>query len=352
MESMRCITVEPGTPNSVQLESFKIPAPDRGAVLIRALGLGVCGTDREIISGAYGAPPPGHKRVVIGHESLGRVEEAPAGGGLAKGDLVVGIVRHPDPVPCANCAVGEWDMCRNGLYTEHGINGLDGFGSEYYRLDPQFVVPIDPSLGTLGVLVEPTSVVAKAWEHVERIGQRARWNPRCALVTGAGPVGLLATLLGVQRNIEMHVLDRVTDGPKPDLVRDLGATYHAGNLDALRNDFDVVIECTGAASLVFQVVAHTAPDAIVCLAGVSAPGSSRSIDVGDINRKVVLGDRVIFGSVNANRRHYEAAIRALAAADHQWLQRLITRRVPLDQWQDAFAAKSDDVKTVIDFNDH
>lgn len=349
MESMRCITVEPGTPDSVQLESFKIPAPDRGAVLIRAVRLGVCGTDREIISGAYGAPPPGHKRLILGHESLGRVEDAPPNRGFAKGDLVVGIVRHPDPVPCANCAAGEWDMCRNGLYTEHGIKALDGFGSEYYRLDPQFVVPVDRSLAELGVLVEPTSVVAKAWEHVERIGQRARWDPHCVLVTGAGPVGLLAALLGVQRKLDVHVLDRVTDGPKPELVRALGATYHGGTLDALRDDFDVVIECTGAASLVFQVVEHTAPDAIVCLAGVSAPGTSRQIDVGDINRKVVLGDRVIFGSVNANRRHYEAAIRSLAAADHGWLARLITRRVSLDQWQEAFTAKPDDVKTVIEF---
>ncbi len=346
---MRCITVEPGTANSVQLDTFKIPTPDRGAVLIRAVRLGICGTDREIISGAYGAPPPGHKRLILGHESLGRIEDAPSDAGFAKGDLVVGIVRHPDPVPCANCAAGEWDMCRNGQYTEHGIKSLDGYGCEYYRLDPQFVVRLDQSLGTLGVLVEPTSVVAKAWEHVEWIGRRAKWKPRCVLVTGAGPVGLLAALLGVQRGLDVHVLDRVTDGPKPNLVRDLGATYHAGSLDALRDDFDIVIECTGAASLVFEVVEHTAPDAIVCLAGVSAPGASRSIDVGEINRKVVLGDRVLFGSVNANRRHYEAAIRALAAADHGWLDRLITRRVPLDGWRDAFAAKPDDVKTVIEF---
>ncbi|HVX41685.1 MAG TPA: glucose 1-dehydrogenase [Gemmatimonadaceae bacterium] len=348
METMRCITVEPGIPNSVQLERFKVPGPDRGALLIRAMRLGVCGTDREIISGAYGTAPPGHTRLIIGHESLGRIEDAPAGSGFAKGDLVVGIVRHPDPVPCENCAVGEWDMCRNGLYTEHGIKALDGFGSEYFRLDPEFAVRVEPSLGAVGVLVEPTSVVAKAWEHVEHIGRRARWTPRRALITGAGPVGLLAAMLGVQRHLDVHVLDRVTDGRKPQLVRDLGATYHSGSLDALPSDFDVVIECTGAAALVFSVVAHTAPDAIVCLAGVSAPGTPRSLDVGDINRKVVLGDRVIFGSVNANRRHYESAIRALAAADRAWLDRLITRRVPLDKWQDAFASQPDDVKTVIE----
>ena len=75
-------------------------------------------------------------------------------------------------------------MCRNGQYTEHGIKALDGFGSEYYRLGADFVVRADQSLGLLGVLTEPTSVVAKAWDHTERIGRRAHWEPRRVLVTG------------------------------------------------------------------------------------------------------------------------------------------------------------------------
>src|SRR5207248_4228870 len=126
-------------------------------------------TERELVGRQYGEPPPGRDRLVLGHESLGRVIDAPAGCGLAAGDLVVGIVRRPDPVPCANCAVGEWDMCRNGRYTERGIKERDGFGSERYRIRPEFAVKVDPALGRLGVLLEPASVVAKAWEHVERI---------------------------------------------------------------------------------------------------------------------------------------------------------------------------------------
>src|SRR5690606_11408018 len=153
------------------------------------------------------------------------VIEAPDDCGLQPGDLVVGIVRHPDPVPCPNCAVGEWDMCRNGRYTEHGIKQLDGFGAERYRLDPAFAVKLDPGLDRVGVLLEPASVLAKAWEHIEAIGRRARWEPRRALVTGAGPIGLLAALMGVQRGLEVHVVDIVTEGPKPGLVRELGATY-------------------------------------------------------------------------------------------------------------------------------
>lgn len=348
---MRALTVQPGTADSLQLDRFEIHGPDHGAVLIRAVLLGVCGTDRELIAGEYGTAPPGHSRLIIGHESLGRVEDAPANSGLKRGDFVVPVVRHPDPVPCENCAAGEWDMCRNGQYTEHGIKGLDGFGCDWYRMDPAFVVKVEPALGMHGVLTEPASVVAKAWEHVERIGRRAQWHPRRALVTGAGPVGLLAALLGVQRGLEVHVFDRAVDGPKPALARDLGAQYHSGKLDDVPGAFDVVIECTAASSLVVEVVSHTTPDGIVCLAGVSVPGSIRQVDVGALARSIVLGNRVVFGSVNANTRHYEAAMRALAAADPGWLSRLITRRVSLDRFRDAFTLEELDVKTVIELED-
>ena len=204
------------------------PHPDLGSVLVETVAVGICGTDREIIHGEYGTAPPEEDYLIIGHESLGRVLDAPAASGLVAGDLVVGIVRRPDPVPCTNCSVGEWDMCRNGLYTEHGIKELHGFCAERFRLEPNEAVKVDPRLGDLGVLLEPASVIAKAWEHIDRIGARAHWKPERALVTGAGPIGLLAALMGVQRGLEVHVLDLVEKGLKPDLVRDLGASYHVG----------------------------------------------------------------------------------------------------------------------------
>ena len=345
---MRALTVEPGKSHSLRLEEVAPPPQGDGAVLLRALALGICGTDREIIAGGYGWAPPGMQRLILGHESLGRVEEAPAGCGIERGDLVVGIVRRPDPVPCPACAAGEWDMCRNGRYTERGIKQRNGYGAQYFRLEPDFTVPIDPSLGRLGVLLEPASVVSKAWEQVERIGARAaNWQPRVALITGAGPVGLLAALLGKQRGYELHILDRYDDGPKPRLVRDLGATYHTGDLGSLAPD--VVIECTGAASVVLDVMNRNAPTGIVCLAGVSSGGHQLSFDVGELNRGMVLENDVVFGSVNANRRHYRAAADALAKADKDWLARLITRRVPLARWQEEFESRDDDIKVVLDF---
>jgi glucose 1-dehydrogenase len=146
---------------------------------VRAVALGVCGTDREIIAGTYGAVPPGQERLVLGHESLGRVEEAPSNSGFERGDLVVGIVRRPDPVPCPAGAVGEWDMCENGRFTERGIKERDGFGAERFLIEPDYAIKVDHALGVLGVLLEPASVVAKAWEHTERIGRRSRgWQPK------------------------------------------------------------------------------------------------------------------------------------------------------------------------------
>jgi threonine dehydrogenase-like Zn-dependent dehydrogenase len=192
------------------------------------------------------------------------------------------------------------------------------------------------------------SVLAKAWEEVERIGSRARWQPRRVLVTGAGPVGLLAALMAVQRGLEVHVLDRLTEGPKPGLVRDLGATYHTGTLREASNGADIVIECTGAGQLVFDAMEHTAPGGIVCLTGISSGGRALRIDAGMLNRTLVLENDVVFGSVNANRRHYEEAAGRLAKADRDWLERLMTRRVPLERWSEGINHQPADVKTVIE----
>jgi len=324
------------------------PEPAPGELLVDGLAVGVCGTDKEIVRGDHGSAPPGEKRLVLGHESLGRVRRAPEGSGFVEGDLVVGVVRRPDPEPCAACARGEFDMCRNGRYTERGIKALPGYGSERWTVEPEYAVRLDAGLERVGVLLEPTSVVAKAWEHIERIGARAFFDPTRVLVTGAGPIGLLAALLGRQRGLDVHVLDQVTEGPKPDLVRDLAATYHHDLDAALAVQPDVIIEATGAAPVVQAVLDATAPAGIVCLTGVSASGHDLRLDLGALNRELVLENNVIVGSVNANLRHYRLAADALAAADRAWLERMISRRVPLARAAEAFEDRDDDVKVVVE----
>jgi threonine dehydrogenase-like Zn-dependent dehydrogenase len=209
-------------------------------------------------------------------------------------------------------------------------------------------VKVASHLGHLGVLMEPASVLAKAWDHTERIGRRARWEPKTVLVTGAGPIGLLAALMGRQRGLEVHVLDRVAEGPKPQLVKDLGAHYHTGDVKPLAEQADVVIECTGVGALLFDVLQHNRPGCVVCLTGISSGGRSVPVDLAALNKTMVLENDVVFGSVNANRRHYELAAEALAKADPNWLARVVNRRVPLADWKDALKRRPDDVKPVIE----
>jgi len=347
---MKAITVEPKKPGTARYEDFPEPDAREGSVLVEAVAVGVCGTDVEIVEGKYGWAPPGRKRLVLGHESLGRVVDPGPTGALKKGDLVVGIVRRPDPVPCANCAVGEWDMCRNGQYTERGIKQLDGFMSERWRIEPEYVVKIDQSLGLLGVLLEPTTVVAKALEQVIAVGQRSFWEPKTVLVTGAGPIGLLAAFGASLRGTEVHVLDRNKTGPKPELVRALGATYHTGSVLDLGFEPDVIVECTGVGSVIADSIQKIGAGGIVCLTGVGAGGvSSRA--VADIAAAAVLKNNVVVGSVNANKRHWCKAAEALARADRTWLSRLITRREKPEHIEQALKRKPDDIKVVIQFSD-
>lgn len=348
---MRALTTAPGVPNSARLEMVADPAQSDGAILVRTLALGVCGTDREILSGQYGWAPPGQQRLVIGHESLGAVEEAPAGCAVSAGDLVVGIVRRPDPVPCVACGAGEWDMCRNGRYTERGIKERHGYGAERFRIEPEFAVKVDPALGRLGVLLEPASIVAKAWDHTWRIGERSKsWRPQSLLVTGAGPIGLLAALMGKQRGLDVHVLERGVHENKADLVRRLGGTYHVDGTDIIEQlRPDILMECTGAPAVIAAALGCTGPAGIACLLGVTAPGHALKLDVGRTNRNLVLDNDTVFGAVNANRAHYEAAAEALRQADRGWLDGLITRRVPVESWTEALEQRAGDIKVVIEF---
>ncbi len=347
---MRALTVTPLEAGSLALSD--VPEPDErdGTVLVEGLALGVCGTDREIADGAYGWAPHGRDRLVIGHESLGRVLEAPAGSGLAAGDLVAGVVRRPDPVPCGACARGRFDMCRNGEYTERGIKEIDGFGSERWRIEPDYAVHLDPALASTGVLLEPASVVAKAWDQIELVGNRSWFEPKRVLVTGAGPIGLLAALLGAQRGLDVHVLDLVTDGLKPELVRALGATYHSEPVGdvAKRLQPDVIVEATGVGSVVMGAMGGTAPYGIVCLTGTSTHRRRIPVDANTLNHELVLDNDVVIGSVNAGLEHWADAAQALVRADADWLEQLITRRVPLGRALEAFEPHDDDVKVVVD----
>jgi threonine dehydrogenase-like Zn-dependent dehydrogenase len=346
---MKALTILPGQPYSAELRDVPEPSSAEGDILCEMKMVGVCGTDFEITEGHYGEAPAGSDFLILGHESLGKVIEAPAQSPFRAGDLIVGFVRRPDPVPCPNCATGEWDMCRNGLFKEHGIKQLHGYASDRYRLNAEYALKLAPQLESVGVLLEPTSVVAKAWEQTLKIYSRSVVEPKVALITGAGPVGLLAAMIGVQKGFEVHVLDQMKDGIKPKLVQELGAFYHWDYADFEKDhlEFDVTLECTGAPALIFSLFNSIKPDGVLCLAGVSPSGRNFATDIGKLNLNIVLQNEVIFGSVNANRRHYAQAADFLGKANLAWLQKMITRQIPLANWQKAFKRESDDIKVVL-----
>jgi len=348
---MKAIAIVPGRPETAGLVELPEPPASDGSLLVQTRLIGMCGTDREIAADGYGVPPPGEDRLVLGHESLGEVLDAPPDSGFAPGDLVVGVVRRPDPLPCPACAADEWDMCATGGFVERGILGQHGYGSERFRVDPRFAVPVAPALGDLGVLLEPVSIVAKAFDHAEKIGARAWFQPRVALITGAGPIGLLAALLACQRGLETHVLDRATEGAKPRLVADLGADYHCVSVEELPIKPDIVIECTGVGQVVIDATHLAAPGAVVALLGISHSERVGEARLDALNKDLVLGNKVMFGAVNAARRHYDQAADALAGADPGWLARLITRRLSMREWPAALEKSREDIKIVIDPTD-
>src|SRR5512139_10353 len=347
---MRAVTVEPKKPGTARYEDFPEPEPQEGSVLVEAVAVGVCGTDVEIAEGKYGWAPPGKTRLVLGHESLGRVIDPGPRSLLKKGDLVAGIVRRPDPVPCPNCAVGESDMCRNGQYTERGIKEIHGFMSERWRIEPEYAIKVDPSLGILGVLLEPTTVIIKALEQVLAVGQRAFWEPKTVLVTGAGPIGLLAAAVTSLGGFEVHVLDRVETGLKPELVRALGATYHTGSVVDIGFEPDFIVECTGVGSVIAEAVQKIGAGGVVCLTGVGSGGIAPRATA-DFAAAAVLKNNVIVGSVNANKRHWYKANDRLGRLDRTWLSRLITRHEKPENFKKALERKPDDIKVVIQFSE-
>jgi threonine dehydrogenase-like Zn-dependent dehydrogenase len=221
--------------------------------------------------------------------------------------------------------------------------------SQRWRIETEYAMKVDRSLGLLGVLLEPATVVTKAWEQVLAVGQRAFWEPRTALVTGAGPIGLLAALVGRQRGIEVHVLDRVDSGLKPDLVRSLGAAYHTGTVAGVGFEPDVIVECTGVGQVIRDAIRGIGAGGVVCLTGVGSGGSMVGPPVADVAAAAVLKNNAVVGSVNANKRHWYKAGQVLAAADRAWLARLVTRREPPEEFMRALSRQPADIKVVVQF---
>lgn len=348
---MKAIAVFPGKPNSVHLAELKKPSLDeipRGrGVLVKVLRVGVDGTDKEINAAEYGAAPEGYDFLVTGHESFGQVEAiGPNVVEFQPGDYVVATVRRRGN--SIYDQIGTYDMTTDDTYFERGINLRHGYLTEYYVDDPEYIVKVPQGLKKVGVLLEPTTVVEKGITQAYEIQRRLKvWNPRRAAVIGTGTIGLLATLVLRLRGLEVTAFART---PKPylnsDLIEALGATYESTSqlsiTDSVKKTgpYDLIFEGSGFSPLVFESMQALAKNGVLVLSSVTGGDKKLEIPADRINLEFVLGNKVMVGTVNANREYFELGVRDLAQAEAQfpgWLERLLTHPVKgLENYKELF----------------
>lgn len=366
---MKAIAIVPGT-TTIQLVDRPVPSitkPDE--VKVKIVHVGICGTDREEASGGRAAAPKGQHELVIGHEMLGQVVEVgPAVSRVKAGDYAVFTVRRGCG-HCLPCTMNRPDMCHTGEYKERGIDGLDGYQTEYVVDQEQYITHVPDALKALGVLCEPLSVAEKAIEEAVSL-QTSRlpdapatpdWlhNRRC-LVAGLGPVGLLATLALRLCGAEVYGLDIVDiDSARPQWLAHIGGQYidarqvPADQMDDKLGPMELIFEATGVASLEFNLLDALAPDGIYVLTGI--PGGDRPLEIPGANliRQLVLGNQVMLGSVNAARGHFQMAVDDLARGHLRWgehLEELITHRYPYSDFETALSQHpSDEIKAVLEW---
>jgi threonine dehydrogenase-like Zn-dependent dehydrogenase len=348
---MKAIAVKPGIPDSVHLAELPAPSVNEVAngrgVLVRVLRVGVDGTDKEINAAEYGQAPAGYEFLIIGHESFGQVEAVgPQVTEVKPGDYVVATVRRPGS--SIYDLIGTNDMTTDDTYFERGINLRHGYMSEYYVDDAEFIVKVPQGLKEVGVLLEPTTVVEKGIAQAYEIQRRLRvWRPRRAAVMGAGTIGLLATLA-----LRLRGLDVTTFGktPKPylnsDLIENIGARYQSTDELSLfeaakqHGPFDIIFEATGFSPIVFDSMQILGKNGVLVLSSVTGGDRSVEVPADRINLDFVLGNKVMVGTVNANREYFEMGIRDMAQAEAEypgWLSRLLTDPVSgLENYKELF----------------
>lgn len=359
---MKAIAIRPGQKNSVYMEEIEKPSPAPNELLIRVLETGICGTDLEIIEGDYGTAPKGDDFLVLGHESFGRVEEVGselAGSGWVKGDYAVCTVRRPCHDSDPNCDRGHSDFCLTGNYTERGIKDQHGFMTEYYTESPDFAVKVPVLYRPWGVLLEPTAVVEKAVYQSYKIQERLDFEPKRAVVLGAGPIGLLATFLLRDRGLEVFTVAHSLGGPnnpKAVMTERVGATYlssqevDVAELGKKLGNIDIIIEAAGNSEIVFKGITALGMNGVMSVTGVQGGHSALPVDTNRINHQLVMGNQVVFGSVNANRRYFEMGVESWGSIETRWpgaLAALITRKLPLDEYRTALSRDRANIKTVL-----
>jgi threonine dehydrogenase-like Zn-dependent dehydrogenase len=329
------LVAEPGHAHTTGVEEIPVTEAREGEVLVRTLEVGVCGTDREISEGLFGIPPADELLLVLGHEALGVVERD--GYGYTRGQLVTATVRRSCG-HCIACAEDAPDSCLTGDYSERGITRLHGYARELVAEDPTQLIAIPDSLGRLGVLAEPTSICERALRHARTIGGRQPWQLERALVIGAGAIGQLMTYLLRLASVEVWTASLE---PENELIVQSGAHYVSTDSTELSElgTFDLVVEAAGNAELMAQALGHLRRSGVACILGIDPRDHRVEIDARSLGVDMILENHVLFGSVNAQRRDWLAAVTDLDRMRERWpeaLVQFVQLRAPLDHFRDAF----------------
>jgi threonine dehydrogenase-like Zn-dependent dehydrogenase len=344
-------------------------------VKLKMLDVGVCGTDREIWSREYGAPPLGSEYLITGHESMGRVVEAGSEvKDLKVGDLVVPTVRRGCPENCISCANMQPDFCFTGHFTERGIKEAHGFMAEYVVDEARYMNKIPPELREFAVLLEPLTITEKALIQLYTIQSRLHWECRIdggkpdtschnALVLGAGPVGFLAAMAFRNLNMKVGVVARAPKpNPKADLLATFGAVYYSTEKqtpEQIAEEFgpvDVILEATGAAKVSYDFMRVLGSNGVFIFTGVPGLKKEITIDAGTLMRNMVLKNQVVLGTVNAPKAAFENGVRDLGDFLKKWpkqVRSLITGRLPLNRFEETIKrGPKDEIKTVLSLSEN
>jgi glucose 1-dehydrogenase len=338
---MKAIAVYPGQPNSVHLEDIPQPKvtdiPDGRGVLVRVLKVGVDATDREINDALYGNAPPGDKYLVLGHESFGIVEEVgPSVRRIKPGDYVTATVRRPGG--SIYDLIGTNDMTSEETYYERGINLRHGFLTERFVDDEEYIVRVPKGLKHLHVLMEPMSCAAKAVYQAYEAQRRMRvWRPQRAFVMGVGQIGLLTALILRLRGIEVYSFARSKPGTlNSQIVKGIEANYVStsdtpiAELVKQVGKADLIVDATGSSKVAFDAMRALGHNGVLVWTSITGANLQHEVPSDKINIDWVLGNKLLLGSVNANREHFEMGIRDLALGEMMFpgvIEKILTNPV-------------------------
>lgn len=359
---MKAVAITPKQQNSARLVEMEKPQigdiKNGRGVLVEVIRAGACGTDREINNGEYGVAPEGSEFLVLGHENFGRIVETGANvTELKAGDFVVATVRRPFGHSIYD-TIGQQDFTTDSDYWERGISRIHGYWSEFYVESADFLIKIPEKIADIAVLLEPLSIIEKGLKQADDIQKRLDiWQPKNAAVLGTGNVGLLTVMALRMRGFEVHGFGQhdPENYLNAQLCFDIGATYDSTKTLSFKDsvlkygEYDLIFECTGYSPIAFEAMECLNENGVLILSSVT--GGERKTDgipTDKINQKFVLGNRVMVGTVNANREHFEMGVKDFALCEAMysgWLARMMTHKIEgLENFEKVFEILADSNK--------